>query len=274
MRKLEKGAAGGLAVAATAIALGFALEGGRLGQVLQPTAALIVLGGTLGAVLVQFPLPVARQAARALAAAFVHGGSHVRVRMDQILRYGAQSKRLGLVTLDPELKKIEDPFFRRALMLAIDGVPWRQAREILELESATLEEQDERAARVWEAAGGFAPTVGILGAVLGLIQVMQHLDDVGEIGRGIAVAFVATLYGVGFANLFLLPVAGKLRGRAREAQRLRELTLEGVLAMAEGASTRILRARMEVQAGERAPAVVAPIEAKAPVRAPAKAAVR
>ncbi len=270
MKKLEKSAAGGLVLAATAIAAGFALEGGRLGQVVQPTAALIVLGGTLGAVLVQFPHAAVRQAVRALRTAFAHGTGEVRSRMEQIARYGLQAKRLGLVSLDPELKKIDDLFLRKALMLAIDGVPARQAREILELDSITQEEQEERAARVWEAAGGFAPTVGILGAVLGLIQVMQHLDDVGRIGQGIATAFVATLYGVGFANLLFLPVAGKLRGRARDAERLRELTLEGVLAIAEGASTRMLRERMEALAGERAPAGIAPIAAKAPAKAAAR----
>ncbi len=270
MRKIEKSAAGGLAVAATAIAVGFALEGGRFGQVVQPTAALIVLGGTLGAVLVQFPQTVVRQALRAFRTAFARVPGEFRSRMEQISRYGMQAKRLGLVSLDPELKKIDDPFLRKALMLAIDGVPFRQAREILELDSITQEEQEERAARGWEAAGGFAPTIGILGAVLGLIQVMQHLDNVREIGQGIAVAFVATLYGVGFANLLFLPVAGKLRGRAREAQRLRELTVEGVLAIAEGASTRMLRERMEALAGERAPASIAPLEAKVPARAAAR----
>ena len=274
MKALEKGAAAGLAIAATAIALGFALEGGRLEQVLQPTAALIVLGGTLGAVLVQFPFALVRQAVSSLGAAFQQEKGGVRGRMDEILRCALQAKRHGLVSLDPELKKIADPFFRRALMLAVDGIHPRQAREIMDLELASLEEQEERTARVWEAAGGFAPTVGILGAVLGLIQVMQHLDDVGEIGRGIAVAFVATLYGVGFANLFLLPVAGKLRGRARDAQRLREMTLEGVLAVAEGASTRLVRERLEALAGERAPATVTKLEGQAPATPSAKAAAR
>ncbi len=270
MRKLEKGAAGGLAIAAAAIALGFALEGGRLGQVLQPTAAVIVLGGTLGAVLVQFPLAVVRRAFAGLREAFLASGLDARARMEQILRYAAQARRQGIVSLDAELKKIEDPYFRKTLMLAVDGIHAREMREILGLESQRLEEEEELAARVWESAGGFAPTIGILGAVLGLIQVMQHLDDVSEIGRGIAVAFVATLYGVGLANLFLLPMAGKLRGRALDAQRLREATLEGVLGIAEGTSTRMLRERMGASAGERAPAEVAQMEAKPVKRAAAR----
>ncbi len=259
---MEKGTVGGLALAATAIALGFSLEGGRIGQVLQPTAAVIVLGGTLGAVLVQFPLSTVRQALGALTQAFLAGGADVRARLDQIMRFALQARRNGIVSLDPELKTIDDPFFRKTLMLAIDGIHAREVRDIMDLESLRLEEEDERVARVWESAGGFAPTVGILGAVLGLIQVMQRLDNMSEIGKGIAVAFVATLYGVGFANLFFLPIAGKLRGRAREAQRLRETTLEGVLAMLDGTSPRALRERLGAQSGERAAAPVAQLVAR------------
>ncbi len=262
MRRVEKGTVGGLVVAATAIALGFSLEGGRFEQVLQPTAAVIVLGGTLGAILVQFPLTMVRKALGALLQAFAAGGVEARTRTDQILRFALQARRNGIVSLDPELKKVEDPFFRKALMLAIDGMHAREVRDIMDLELLRLEEEDERAASVWEAAGGFAPTVGILGAVLGLIQVMQRLDNMSEIGRGIAVAFVATLYGVGLANLFLLPIAGKLRGRAREAQHLRETTLEGVLAMIDGASPRALRERLGAQTGERASAPIAQLVAR------------
>ncbi len=262
MRKLETGTAGGLLVAGGAITLGLFLEGGRLAQVLQPTAAVIVLGGTLGAVLVQFPLSAVRLALAALRDAFRASQINARGRMEQIVRLAMQARRQGLVSLDPELKKIEDPFFRKALMLAIDGIHVRELREIMELEMIRLEEEEERPARVWEAAGGFAPTVGILGAVLGLIQVMERLDNIGEVGRGIAVAFVATLYGVGMANLLFLPLAGKLRLRAREAQLLRETTLEGVISMVEGTSPRALREKLGAQAGERAPARVAQMAAR------------
>ncbi len=270
MRKLETGTVGGLLVATGAITLGLFLEGGRLAQVLQPTAAVIVLGGTLGAVLVQFPLPVVRLALLALRDAFGASQLGARVRMDHIVRLAMQARKQGLVSLDPELKKIGDPFFRKALMLAVDGMQPREVREIMELELIRLEEEEERPARVWEAAGGFAPTVGILGAVLGLIQVMQRLDNIGDVGRGIAIAFVATLYGVGLANLLFLPLAGKLRLRAREAQTLRETTLEGVIAMVEGASPRTLREKLGAHAGERAPVPVAQI---APAK-PAKIAAR
>ena len=251
MRRLEWGTLGGLLLAGFALIVGLLLEGGRLGQVLQPTAAIIVLGGTLGAVLMQFPLQAVRVALLRVRAAFAAGSPESRLRREQIVRLALQARRHGLASLDPELKKVDDPFFRKALMLAIDGIGARELREIMDLELARVEEQEEQAARIWEAAGGFAPTIGILGAVLGLIQVMQRLDDFGEVGRGIAVAFVATLYGVGFANLLFLPLAGKLRLLAREAQLLRETTLEGVLAMVEGASPRTLREKLGASAGER-----------------------
>lgn len=243
IRKAELSTAGGLMVACLAILLGLLLEGGRLTQVLQPTAAIIVFGGTLGAVLVQFPLPAIRRALRETRYAF-RAENGISARRDQILKLALDARRAGIVSLDAQLKTIEDPFFRRGLMLAVDGIAVRELREIMEIEMDRLEEEDHRSARVWEAAGGFAPTIGILGAVLGLIQVMQRLDDIGAVGRGIAVAFVATLYGVGSANLVFLPLSGKLRLRAREAQALREMTLEGVLAIAEGATPRSLRERL------------------------------
>lgn len=262
MRRLETSTLIGLLTAGVALTVGLFLEGGRLAQVLQPTAAVIVLGGTLGAVLVQFPLRSVRSALLRMQDAFRVSGTEAKSRMDQIIGLAMQARRHGLVSLDAELKLIADPFFRKTLMLAVDGMAAREVRDIMELEMLRLEEEEERAARVWEAAGGFSPTIGILGAVMGLIQVMQRLDDIGEVGRGIAVAFVATLYGVGLANLLFLPLAGKLRLLARDAQLLRETTLEGVISMIEGASPRTLREKLGAQAGGRATAHVAQMVAR------------
>jgi chemotaxis protein MotA len=253
IRGVATGTAAGLALASVAILAGLYLEGGAVIQVLQPSAALIVLGGTLGAVLVQFPAALVRQACVKVLRG-VGGGPAPRDRLEQLVRYGLQARRSGIVSLDAELPTIDDPFFRKSLMLAVDGLHTRELREIMELELLRMEEQEERLARVWEAAGGYAPTFGILGAVLGLIQVMQRLDHLSEIGSGIAVAFVATLYGVGAANLVLLPLAGKLRLLSRDAQMLRETTLEAVVSIAEGISPRAMREKLGAQAGERAPA--------------------
>src|SRR6202008_1363768 len=138
------------------------------------------------------------------------------------------------------LNEIEDPFLKKSLMLAVDGTEPDELRKIMELELDNQAEYEEQVPQVFESAGGFAPTIGIIGAVLGLIQVMQHLDKIDEVGRGIAVAFVATIYGVGAANLFLLPGAGKLKLRIREEHMLREMTLEGVVSILEGMNPRML----------------------------------
>jgi len=237
---MDKATLGGLVLAIGGILFGLILEGGNLGQILQPTAAMIVFGGTLGAILIQYPLPVALSAFKRLAHVFFEPGQDAQSRIDVLVKYANQARREGLVSLDKEIDKIEEPFLRRALMLAVDGTESQELRKIMELELNNKEEQEEKIPQLFESAGGFSPTIGIIGAVLGLIQVMQHLDKIDEVGRGIAVAFVATIYGVGAANLFFLPVAGKLRIRIREEQIIREMTLEGVISILEGMNPRML----------------------------------
>jgi chemotaxis protein MotA len=248
--------AGGWLLALLALVLGLLLEGGHLRQILEPTAALIVMGGTAGAVLVHFPLGQVRAALGALKAAFQSARPDAAKRSAEILRLAGAARRGGTMALDPELQGITDPFFRKAMMLAVDGFRADELREIMEFEQLRLCEDAEIPARVWEAAGGFAPTLGILGAVLGLIQVMERLSDLASVGHGIAVAFVATVYGVGSANLLFLPVAGRLRVSAREAQLVREVTVEGVLAIVEGANTRTVRERIGVVGEKQAQLVV------------------
>ena len=155
-----------------------------------------------------------------------------------------KARRNGIVSLDSELDAIQDPFLKKSLMLAVDGTEPRELRAIMELEIEKRGEHGENIPRVFEAAGGFSPTIGIIGAVLGLIQVMQHLDDIGEVGRGIAVAFVATVYGVGAANLILLPAAGKLKIRLQEEQLTREMMLEGVISILEGMNPRMIETKL------------------------------
>jgi chemotaxis protein MotA len=241
---MDKATLGGLVLALGGIFLGLLIEGGNLGQVLQPTAALIVFGGTLGAILIQYPLPVVIAGFRRLAHVFVEPAQNAQNTVATLVQYAKQARREGLVSLDKETSKIEDPFLRRALMLAIDGAESQELRQIMELELHNKEEQEEKIPQVFDSAGGFSPTIGIIGAVLGLIQVMQHLDHMDEVGRGIAVAFVATIYGVGAANLFFLPAAGKLRIRIREEQIIREMTLEGVISILEGMNPRTLQTKL------------------------------
>ena len=162
-----------------------------------------------------------------------------------LMRYAYKARKEGILSLDAELARIQDPFLKDSLMLAIDGVSAVDLRKMMEMQIDYQGEKEERIPKVFEAAGGFAPTIGIIGAVLGLIQVMQRLQDINEVGKGIAVAFVATIYGVASANLLFLPWAGKLRIRLRERQVIQEMTLEAVLSIVEGVNPRAL----EVQLG-------------------------
>lgn len=199
---MDKGSVIGVIVALGGILLGLVIEGGQLGQILQPTAALIVFGGTLGAILLQFPLPVVLAAFASLAQVFLHKQENSLAVVQEMVEYAQKARKEGIVSLDSELGKIDEPFLKKSLMLAVDGTEPAELRTIMELELDNRIDHEENIPKVFESAGGFSPTIGIIGAVLGLIQVMQHLDNISEVGRGIAVAFVATIYGVGSANLF------------------------------------------------------------------------
>ncbi|MGC9158405.1 MAG: flagellar motor protein [Terracidiphilus sp.] len=241
---MDKGSIGGVLLAFAGIIAGLLIEGGNLGQILQPTAALIVFGGTMGAVLLQFPLPTVLAAFASLAHVF----SAPRKQQDDVLHllvgFANKARRNGVVSLDSDLETIQDPFLKRALMLAVDGTEPAELRKIMRVSLESIAETEERLPLVFESAGGFSPTIGILGAVLGLIQVMQHLDNIQQVGRGIAVAFVATIYGVGAANLFFLPFAGKMRIRLRDGHLRREMMLEGVIAILEGMNPRMLEIKL------------------------------
>lgn len=241
---LDKASFVGIVLAVGGILAGLLLEGGNLGQILQPTAAMIVFGGTLGAVMLQFPLPIVLLAVRHLGLVFVNPRRNPETTINLLVQYAQKARREGIVSLDADLSKIEDIFLRKSLMLAVDGTEPQELRKMMELELDNQAEYEEQVPQVFESAGGFAPTVGIIGAVLGLIQVMQHLDKIDEVGRGIAVAFVATIYGVGSANLLYLPVAGKMKLRIREAQIVREMTLEGVASILEGMNPRMLETKL------------------------------
>ena len=219
------------------------LEGVKLPQVLQPTAALIVFGGTLGAVMVQFPLRIVIEALRQLMEVLLHSDPEPDNLVQNLLRFAYKARKEGIVSLDAELDKIRDLFLKESLMLAIDGVKPVDLRKMMEIQLDYQGETDERIPKVFEAAGEFAPTIGILGAVLGLIQVMQRLQDINAVGKGIAVAFVATIYGVASANLLFLPWAGKLKIRLREKQVIQEMTLEAVLSIVDGVHPRALELR-------------------------------
>ena len=241
---MDKASISGAILAIAGIVAGLLIEGGSVSQILQPTAALIVFGGTLGAVLLQFPLTTVLAAFRSLAHLFAEPRSQDAQLIQSLVAFANKARRNGVVSLDADLATIQDPFLKQTLMLAVDGTEPADLRNIMRVSLDSMTEDEEHLPAVFESAGGFSPTIGILGAVLGLIQVMQHLDNISEVGRGIAVAFVATIYGVGVANLFFLPCAGKMRMRIRTVHRRREMMLEGIISILEGINPRMLEIKL------------------------------
>src|ERR1035437_9605962 len=190
---MDKASVGGVVLAIVGIVAGLLIEGGNLGQILQPTAALIVFGGTMGAVLLQFPLTTVVAAFRGMAHIFAAPPKHDSQLIGLLVGFANKARRNGVVSLDADLKTIEDPFLKQTLMLAVDGTEPTELRKIMSVILDSTTEDEESLPAVFESAGGFSPTIGILGAVLGLIQVMKNLDNIQEVGRGIAVAFVITI---------------------------------------------------------------------------------
>jgi chemotaxis protein MotA len=230
----------GLVLAIGAILGGQALEGGSVGSIMQGTAALIVLGGTLGACLLQFRLPVAIASLKAIVRVFQEAKVNNKEVIAEIIRLANKARKEGVISLESDTQKLTDPFLKKALTMAMDGVEPKVLRDTMELEIANLEEEAEQPIKFWASAGGYSPTIGILGAVLGLIHVMENLSDPSKLGGGIAVAFVATVYGVGLANLVYLPMAGKLKMRSKDHLVEKEIMLVGVISILEGENPRLI----------------------------------
>jgi len=235
----------GLALASTGIVGGQLLEGGHAGSLLQTAAFLIVFCGTVGAVMIQTPLPAFIDALRISRWAIKPPPLHPQELIGQIIVWSNVARKEGVLALESRLRIMGDLFTRKGLQLLVDGADPDQIREVLQIEIAGYEERLRRAARVWEAAGGYAPTIGILGAVLGLMHVMENLTDPARLGSGIAVAFVATIYGVGLANLVFLPVSNKLKMIVAQQTVVREMLLDGLISIANGEHPRITRGKLE-----------------------------
>lgn len=244
-RRIDVASAGGLLIGVGCVLVGQALEGGTLRSVVQLTAAIIVFGGTLGATLVSFSRAEVALAVAALGAVFREAEDDTRSTTEALVRCARTARMHGLLALDAEAERMPDPLFQKALRLAVDGTESRQVREIVEVAIANEEDRDRVPSRVFEALGAYAPTFGILGAVLGLIHVMQNLADPAQLGAGIATAFVATVYGVGAANLVFLPIAAKLKHRADKRAMRGEMILDGVLAIQDGLSPRLVEEKLQ-----------------------------
>jgi len=236
---------GGLVLAFGGIVGGLILEGGQIGDISQVTAAIIVLGGTFGAVMISVPL-------RVLGGAMKRAGNVVLERtidsgavVEEIIEFATKARKHGLVSLESDADSASDPFLAKALNLAVDGTDIQELRKMMELDMQQDEHHVEAEAKVFEAAGGYAPTIGIIGAVMGLIQVMKNLADIEKVGHGIAVSFVATVYGVGVANILFLPMANKMKARGQQRIHLKELMLEGVVGIVEGLNPKLIRSKLE-----------------------------
>jgi chemotaxis protein MotA len=259
--KVDLATIAGLIIGIAGIVGGLLFEGGKIRDIAQFTAALIVFGGTSGAVMVSTPFSVLKGGLRR-AIGVLHDNTQPPAHMiGEVIRYATKARKNGLVSLEQEAMEIADPFFRKALTLAVDGTDLQEIRKMLELEIEVEERQGEAEAKVFESAGGFAPTIGIIGAVMGLIQVMKNLANIDEVGHGIAVAFVATVYGVGSANLLFLPFAGKIKSRVHAETQRKELILEGVASIVEGMNPKLIRAKLEAYQREEQPAKPAKAEA-------------
>lgn len=241
---MRPGALIGLLIAVGCIIGGNLWEGGHVGALIGGPAFLIVIGGTVGAIVVQFPFRDIKTALGMSAALFkahkLDGGKLI----EEIVDYANRARRDGILALEKVSENASDPFLKKALMMAVDGVDSQTLRETLEVTIGVEEHHAENGAKVLEAGGGYAPTVGIIGAVLGLIHVMSNLSDIAAVGVGIAGAFVATIYGVAFANLLCLPLAARIKLDIAETAKLREMELTGVLAIQAGLNPKLVRDRL------------------------------
>ena len=241
---MDWGSVAGLVLALLGILVGQWMEGGHLGALVQPTAFLIVSVGTVGAVLLQSGLPTFMRGLRMARSIFELKVDKHRLYAADVALWSQTARREGLLSLQRYMDEADDPFIAKGLRLLTDGVDPYKMREILGIEISTFETRERQAAKIWDAAGGYAPTIGILGAVLGLIHVMENLSDPSKLGAGIAVAFVATIYGVGLANLIFLPIGGKLKTAVNEEVTRLEMLADAFFSIAVGDNPLSLEERM------------------------------
>ena len=235
----------GIMLALVAIIGGNILEGGHTSSLVQLTAFVIVAGGTLGAVMVQTPIRTFVRAMGMASWVFVPMKLQLEETAEKVVNWSNIARREGLLGLEAIAEEESDQFARKGLQLLVDGSEPEVIRAILEVEIDNKEYQDIQAAKVFDGMGGYSPTIGIIGAVMGLIHVMNNLADPSKLGSGIATAFVATIYGVGFANLLFLPMANKLKSQVRNQTQFREMLVEGVISIAEGVNPRNIETKLQ-----------------------------
>lgn len=235
----------GIVLAGFSVIGGFILEGGHLDSIIQGTAAIIVFGGTFACVMVACPADQLKLAMTGAIEVFKGHSVEYATAVQQIVDFAQKARREGVVSLEADAEELTDPFFKKALNMAVDGSESRVIRDAMDIEMEKMEHHGMLGSKAWEQAGAFAPTIGILGAVLGLIHVMGNISDPEKLGAGIAVAFVATVYGVGVANIFMFPFSVKLKERAHREMVLYELIITGVCAIVDGENPRLIEQKLK-----------------------------
>ncbi|MHB9117421.1 MAG: flagellar motor protein [Burkholderiales bacterium] len=235
----------GILLSIVAILGGQVLEGGNVGSLLQFTAMLIVFGGTMGATLLQHSPSIFWQGVKMLKWIFYPPPVSQQQLIEQVIAWSHNARKGGLLSLEAVIDDLSDPFVKRGVQMLVDGAEPDYLRTALEVEISAYEEHHLECAKVWMAAGGYAPTIGILGAVMGLIHVMENLTEPAKLGAGIAVAFVATIYGVGSANILLIPVASKLKSIVAQQVVMREMLIEGLVSIANGENPRMIESKLQ-----------------------------
>ncbi|MBH1666801.1 flagellar motor protein [Stenotrophomonas maltophilia] len=228
----------GLFLALASLVGGSILKGAGLASLWSPAAFVIVIVGTIAAILLHTAPAVFRHAFRIVRWVVRPPHSDRRELIQQIVEWSNIARRQGLLGLEAQVEAQQDPFLRKGLQLLVDGVEPESIRHMLEIELGSQEHRDQAAAKVFEGMGIYAPTLGIIGAVLGLIAVMKNLAEPSKLGHGIAAAFTATIYGIASANLLFLPIAAKLKGVIAHNSRDREMVIEGLISIAQGENPR------------------------------------
>jgi chemotaxis protein MotA len=234
----------GLVLGFASLLIGFALEGGHLTALLAPTAAIIVFGGTFGATILSFPMNDIKQVPTLLKIAFTEKKFNISELIVTLTGFAEKARREGLLCLERETAGIDDEFIRQGIQLVVDGTDPALVRDILETQIDFTDQRHKIGADIFEAAGGYSPTLGIIGTVMGLVHVLGNLSDPESLGPAIAVAFIATLYGVCFANLVYLPIGHKLKLKSKQERFMKEIALEGILSIQAGDNPSIVREKL------------------------------
>lgn len=234
----------GLILAWGALLVALFMEGGKINDLLNPSALVLVLGGTLGATVISFSIKQITGLPGVIRQAFLSKGTELGEVIGKMVDFARIARKDGILALEAEAKRVDNKFLRTGVQLVVDGTPSEMVREILETEIVSLQERHKVGENIFSTMGGFAPTLGIIGTVMGLIRMLSNLEEPGKMGPAIAGAFIATLYGVALANLVFLPIGSKLKSRTTEEIIAYDMIVEGILSIQAGDNPRMVEAKM------------------------------